>query len=36
VAYGVHTLAAGDQVDDALEAADKAMYAHKKAAAGKL
>ena len=33
VAYGVHTLAAGDQVDDALEAADKAMYAHKRAVA---
>ena len=33
VAFGVHTLAAGDQVDDALDAADQAMYAHKKAAA---
>ncbi len=34
VSYGVHTLSAGDQVDDALEAADKAMYAHKRAAGG--
>jgi diguanylate cyclase (GGDEF)-like protein len=34
VAYGVHTLSAGDQVDDALEAADRAMYAHKRAVAG--
>jgi len=29
VAYGVHTLTAGDRVDEALEAADRAMYRHK-------
>jgi diguanylate cyclase (GGDEF)-like protein len=30
VAYGVHTLSSGQQADDALEAADKAMYANKR------
>jgi len=30
VAYGVHTLTAGDQVDGALEAADRAMYVQKR------
>ncbi|MDX1400301.1 MAG: GGDEF domain-containing protein [Kiloniellales bacterium] len=30
VAYGVYTLAAGDQVEEALDAADKAMYAQKR------
>ena len=35
VAYGVHTLTAGDKVDDALEAADRAMYAQKRATASK-
>ncbi|MEM7170637.1 MAG: GGDEF domain-containing protein [Pseudomonadota bacterium] len=32
VAYGVHTLTAGEKVDDALEAADRAMYVNKRAA----
>ena len=31
VAYGVHTLTAGDRVEEALEAADRAMYAQKHA-----
>ena len=31
VAYGVFTFAGGEKVDDALDAADRAMYAHKKA-----
>jgi hypothetical protein len=31
----VHTLTAGDKVDDALEAADRAMYAQKRATASK-
>jgi len=35
VAYGVHTLTAGDKVDEALEAADRAMYAQKRATASK-
>lgn len=30
VAYGVHTLTAGDRVDGALEAADRAMYQQKR------
>jgi diguanylate cyclase (GGDEF)-like protein len=30
VAFGVHTLTAGDQVDEALEAADRAMYVQKR------
>jgi len=33
VAYGVHTLSKGDKVDEALNKADQAMYAQKKAAA---
>ena len=31
VAFGIHTFAGGEKVDDALEAADRAMYAHKRA-----
>ena len=30
VAYGVHTVTGGERPDDALEAADDAMYAHKR------
>ena len=30
VAYGTHTLSEGQQPDDALEAADRAMYANKR------
>lgn len=33
VAYGVHTLNKGDKVDDALDAADRAMYEQKRASA---
>lgn len=29
VAYGVHSITSGQSVDDALKAADRAMYAHK-------
>ncbi len=35
VAYGVHTLSKGDKVDDALDAADRAMYEQKRASAAK-
>jgi len=34
VAYGAHILASGQQADDALEAADRAMYANKRGGAG--
>ena len=34
VAYGVHTLSSGQQADDALDAADRAMYAHKRSGRG--
>ena len=34
VAYGVYTLAQGDKVDAALDAADRAMYAQKRAGQG--
>jgi len=34
VAYGAHTLSGGQPADDALEAADKAMYANKRSARG--
>jgi diguanylate cyclase (GGDEF)-like protein len=30
VAYGVHTLSSGQHADDALDAADRAMYEHKR------
>ncbi len=33
-AYGVHPIGVGDQVDDALHAADKAMYAQKRGSSG--
>ena len=29
-AFGIHVIGAGDQVDDALNAADRAMYAQKR------
>jgi GGDEF domain-containing protein len=34
VAYGAHTLTGNQPADDALEAADKAMYANKRSARG--
>ncbi|GAB4371950.1 MAG: diguanylate cyclase [Kiloniellaceae bacterium] len=34
VAYGVHTLSSGQPADDALDAADRAMYAHKRSGRG--
>jgi len=34
VAYGVHSIQSGQDADDALHAADRAMYAHKSANAG--
>ncbi len=34
ISVGVHAFASGEQVDDALHAADKKMYAHKQATAG--
>ena len=30
VAYGAHVLSGGQQADDALDAADRAMYANKR------
>ena len=35
VAYGIHTLNKGDKVDDALDAADRAMYEQKRASAAR-